>query len=318
MACNRAPPRAPLTLDIAVAGPLTPSEEGSDGYATLLGDLLDEPLLRVAPDGTLAPALATGLEKLADGTVRFQLRPGATFSDGAPVTPEDVARALSANDLRVELSAGSLTVSSKIPGGAVSGLLGASVRRARGEERLGAGPFELVERSREQLVLRRRTPVDGRINAVRLTSYGSPREAMARVLVGDANALLRLEARDVELFEGIGRLQVIRGPAPHLVALAMNPRTLSREERLAIARALPIAELSQTAFGDACAPAPRASAGGALPAGRQLQLAAPTHDAALSKLGLAVYRALGPRAELRRESVAELVGGLESGQYISR
>lgn len=51
-------------------------------------------LLRVAPDFTIAPALAESAEFVDPVTFVIDLRDGITFSDGSPVTPDDVVFSL--------------------------------------------------------------------------------------------------------------------------------------------------------------------------------------------------------------------------------
>ena len=50
-----------------------------------------EPLVTIADDGTIKPLLATSWEPAGATAWRFQLRPEVRFSDGAALTPEDVA-----------------------------------------------------------------------------------------------------------------------------------------------------------------------------------------------------------------------------------
>lgn len=76
-------PDEPLTLD-----PFIPSDNGSI-YAIAQ---ICEPLVSADADGTgLVPGLAETWDVSADGlTYTFTLRDGLKFSDGSPVTPEDV------------------------------------------------------------------------------------------------------------------------------------------------------------------------------------------------------------------------------------
>lgn len=74
--------QAPRTLDPAL---------NTDVSASRIVDDLFEGLVRVDPDGHLHPGLATHWEESADGlTWRFHLRPDAQWSDGVPLTAEDV------------------------------------------------------------------------------------------------------------------------------------------------------------------------------------------------------------------------------------
>ena len=50
-----------------------------------------EPLVRIDAKGTLTPGLATDWQATDDHSWTFHLRPGVTFQDGQPLTPEDVA-----------------------------------------------------------------------------------------------------------------------------------------------------------------------------------------------------------------------------------
>jgi peptide/nickel transport system substrate-binding protein len=58
---------------------------------------LCEPLIRVAPDYSLSPGLAESYTFSDPKTLVLKLRTGVTFSDGAPMTSEDVAYSLNRN-----------------------------------------------------------------------------------------------------------------------------------------------------------------------------------------------------------------------------
>ncbi len=62
--------------------PLTLNRERLGRYPLNAG--ICEPLVRLGPDFGVVPALATSWERRARNEVRFFLRPGVTFSDGAP------------------------------------------------------------------------------------------------------------------------------------------------------------------------------------------------------------------------------------------
>lgn len=64
---------------------------------TLAASLVTEPLMNFLPDATLVPNLVTEVPTVENGgladdlaTVTYRLRPGITWSDGAPFTAEDV------------------------------------------------------------------------------------------------------------------------------------------------------------------------------------------------------------------------------------
>src|SRR6202162_6079913 len=58
--------------------------------------LLYESLLRQGADGSIGPGLAT-LTYPDQTTLVFTLKPGVVFSDGSPVTPDDVIYSLNRN-----------------------------------------------------------------------------------------------------------------------------------------------------------------------------------------------------------------------------
>jgi ABC-type transport system substrate-binding protein len=71
-----------------IFGPIAPAS-GPDQQVL---SLIYEPLLAASPAGKLVPALAEGEPKVsADArTVTFRIKPGLTWSDGAPITSHDV------------------------------------------------------------------------------------------------------------------------------------------------------------------------------------------------------------------------------------
>ncbi|MBM9465674.1 ABC transporter substrate-binding protein [Nakamurella leprariae] len=68
-----------------------PHKGGSaDSQGSIIGSIY-EALTKVTVDGEAAPSLAAAWEQLDDLTWTFTIRPDATFSDGTPVTAQDVA-----------------------------------------------------------------------------------------------------------------------------------------------------------------------------------------------------------------------------------
>jgi hypothetical protein len=316
-ACTAKPKPGVFVLNVAIPGLLeAPDGTESNGYGTVVEDWIFEPVLRVAEDGSTVAGLASTREKLPDGRVRLAIRDGATFSDGSPVTPEDVARSLKLHGLSSEISNGTLIVNAPaqhIPTDALLPII--AVSKTVGADTIGSGPFTVVEHDSGHMLLRRRVPSLRNINEIRLTSYANDREAMAHVLRGDANLLLRVQARDVEFFEGIPHLQVVSGPSPQIVALNLNTATLSRVERIELAHFFSVSELINTAFDQSCKAWPRASHGGALPPGRPLKILTLDADPELGRLGLALRRSLAERGELKLASVSEVVAELKSANY---
>ncbi|GAA1988899.1 ABC transporter substrate-binding protein [Catenulispora subtropica] len=80
--------RAPYSLD-----PLKTADYPEE---TILGNVC-EPLLRTNPDYSLAPGLAKAWSQSDPTHIVFDLNPAAHFSDGKPVTPEDVVFSLKRN-----------------------------------------------------------------------------------------------------------------------------------------------------------------------------------------------------------------------------
>jgi ABC-type transport system substrate-binding protein len=78
----------PLSLD--------PAKNSNTVESQYFMDLAYEPLIRLEPDGNLAPGLATSWEYVGGGQQTFELtlRPDAKFSDGSPVTPQAVVNSL--------------------------------------------------------------------------------------------------------------------------------------------------------------------------------------------------------------------------------
>lgn len=78
-------PAAAQTLILASGRNLGPGNPHAYDSSMVLLDLLYEPLVRYAPDGSVVPALAESWTISADGlTWTFNLRQGVTFHDGTP------------------------------------------------------------------------------------------------------------------------------------------------------------------------------------------------------------------------------------------
>ena len=78
----------PLSLD--------PAKNSNTVESQYFMDLAYEPLIRLEPDGSLGPGLATSWKYVGGGQETFELtlRPDAKFSDGSPVTPQSVVDSL--------------------------------------------------------------------------------------------------------------------------------------------------------------------------------------------------------------------------------
>jgi peptide/nickel transport system substrate-binding protein len=75
----------PVTLKIGLATP-PPGGLPGVGISNLASYLTSEQLVTIGWDGRPTAKLATSWQVLPDGSVKFQLQPGAKFHDGSPVT----------------------------------------------------------------------------------------------------------------------------------------------------------------------------------------------------------------------------------------
>ncbi|SDU46856.1 ABC transporter substrate-binding protein [Jiangella alkaliphila] len=78
-------------LTVGIPGKVTLVDPADNMEAGLnVNQLGLEPLLRIAPDGSLQPWLATEWEQVSDTVYEYTLRDGVTFWDGTELTAEDV------------------------------------------------------------------------------------------------------------------------------------------------------------------------------------------------------------------------------------
>ena len=292
--------------------------DGTDasGYGIWAEDLLYETLLTVGTDGALRPRLASRWEPAGPGQLRVWLRPGATFSDGAPADPKTVAEALETTDLRGKADGESLVITSKNPGlppELVATMT--NVLRPTPGGPAGTGAFAISSREATRAVLRRRAAAPpGAVEAVHVTAYHSGREALAHVLRGDEDLLPQIDGRSAEFFAGMPRLQVVRAPNP-LTVLINFGKGLDRETRRALARALPLNEIGHAAFGDGCRPWHHRLPSAPLPPGPPLEILTHAEDPEYVRAALAIRRALGGRGgEVRKVSANEIARKITTGE----
>src|SRR4051812_20931527 len=92
-ACERVVDSAPLKLRVAVVGDLDPLVPGDQQtWSVVAQDWVFEPLLGIGDTGALGPKLARTFQPRGGRGYLIRLRDGARFSDGSPVTEEDLAR----------------------------------------------------------------------------------------------------------------------------------------------------------------------------------------------------------------------------------
>jgi len=167
-----------------------------------------------------------------------------------------------------------------------------------------------------RLLLRRVVRAPGKIDEVLLLGFPNARDPFAHTLAGDTDLLMVTDPKQLEFFQGISRLRVIRGHGANAIAVAMGMSRRNREARSAIAAALPVESISRLVFGNECAPfSDQGDKNAALPAGK-LEVAVFPQDAALEHTALAVARGLGPHGgDVRFLSVADIFRLLKSQDF---
>jgi hypothetical protein len=317
-ACTPARNDQQFRLRIALVGPLTPlvpgGEPSASGYAS---GWVFETLLRAAADGSPLPGLAGQFRFATPAQMVMRIRGDAKFSDGSSVTPEDVR--LSLRDARIDVrEQGSELVIESPSGAPIEPLLrNEPIFKRSGNHYFGSGPFQVVSMDSERILLRRKTPVAGKIAEVVLLGFPTARDPFARTLAGDADLLIVSDPKQLEFFQGIPRLRVVRGHGANAIAVAMGLRRLNQSERREIASALPVARMSHLVFGDECpAFAPNRTNGNDASIARSLEVTVLAEDPQLQRMALAVARALGPRAKgIRAVAVRDLFDLLRSQDF---
>jgi hypothetical protein len=293
-----APPQArdSFVLKVAMWGPLgrlRPLDDEPHLASTAMPWVFEK-LASIDDAGQLRPVLASEIERLPGGRLRMSLRRDATFSDGSPVTDADVIRSLMSNRLRATVVDGGLIVESReqaIPAEVL--LIRAGVFREVAGRLLGSGPFVVATESDRELRLVRRKARRARINEVLLVAYSTPREAFAHTLKGDANAILDLDPRSREFFDGVPSLRVIRGTGRSTHSIIFN-LDLPRDERVRLAAVLASEQVRELAYGPGECAESRTAGGDhpSPPEGRPLSIIA---WGPLERLALAARRGLAER-----------------------
>lgn len=296
-ACKAPPEASAFRLRFAAVGPLTPLKPGILlSNSTYAQEWVFESLLRTAPDGSAASGLASRFEILSPSRIRIEIRHGASFSDGSPVTAEEVRNSLIGDSLRVAEDGSGLLIESP-SGAAVEPILRqANVYKRAGDAFLGSGPFRVLSETPQSLLLGRIRAAPGKIAEVVFTSFPTPRDAFARTLAGDADLAVLQDTQQSEFFRGVDRVRVLSGRGANAIAVAMGTKRLSRPARKSIAAAIPNADLGSLVFGQHCPPfAQPSDSDGSLPR-RGLEVAYLKNDLTFEHVALAVARALGAAA----------------------
>jgi len=311
--CTAPAGRDPVELRIAVWGPLgalVPTANES-ALSSLAQPWVFERLVTVDAAGQLRPSLAARVEHLPGGRLRIELRHGAVFSDGEPVTDLDAVRSLESGGLSVSRSGNELIIEPRQPGlPADVLLLSIFVHRESQGRFVGSGPFAVTSQTETELRLTRRTARAGRVNDVRVIAYATPRDAFAHTLKGDANVIVDLESRWLEFFKGVPSLQILRGTGRSTDAIIFNP-DLPRTERIELARILASQRLRELAYsGSECAESTGAALDISPPPGPALRLLS---WGPFERLALAARRVLAERGgEVSHVSPQEALSRMKS------
>ena len=297
LACGHPAREPPFIVRVALWGPLgtlTPESGNTGSLAVIAQPLVFEPLARFDANGGLVPVAAARIDATSQHRCRVWLRKESTFSDGAPLTEEDVVASF-AGKARVTLDEGALAIESLDAGMPIDILITTvMIHRGSGAGALGTGPFVVASASGSEIRMVRRRPAPHGVSEVRLVPYATPQEAFAHTLKGDANLLVDLDPRWLEFFRGVPTLQLVRSPGVATDAVAFSMK-LPRSERKALAALLETDEVRNAAYGTGeCAEPPGADATSVrLPAGPKLGILT---WGPFERLGRVVRRALGPRA----------------------
>ncbi len=295
--CARQGPVSAVTLRIAGIGPfenLSPLLDGN--YSVALQGLVYSQILEPRQEGGWRSQVLREWVRLDGGRYRLKVEPSARFSDGTVVRNEDVIASLVAFGIRgTEQEDGWLEIEPMESGAPIDPLLLRAYLFKQGADGpLGTGSFAVVTQDTERILLHRVKPLAGRITQVELVAYVNKRDAFAAALRGEADALLMLDAGEIELLEGVPRFQVVRAPALHAITALFNGRRLGREERKVLAEAIPILDVARAVGGD-CEPQIGQPQLVSIPPSRPLEVHISEPETYLVRVGLALRRALGAR-----------------------
>lgn len=252
------------TVILAWQEPSTLDPLYSTGTATTatITALAVEGLVRVGPEGDAEPALASAVPTLANGGVRlvgtemevtYRLRDGLVWSDGEPVTSEDVRYtwqavmsdpkvtsregydligAIDVPDVRTvvirfrQIYAGYLTRFDAILPAHLLREKGDAARLAYGRAPLGTGPFRIVTfAAGDHIVAQRneryRTPGKPLLDTVIFRFVPSVEVAKAQLRAGEVDVALNVSEADAIELERAG-IRLDSAPSPTVEALSFN------------------------------------------------------------------------------------------------
>jgi hypothetical protein len=258
--------------------------------------------------------LASRIERRGARRFYVELLGDHSFSDGTNVTPADVERSLRANGISMAPGGGGFLlepIETKSPLEVL--LANTLIFRERAGKLIGSGPMAIVEETWNRIHLVRRRPIPGLINDVFLVAYPTPRDAFTHTLKGDANLIPEPDPRWLEFFFGVPRLRIVVGEGRQTDSIAFNLRQ-SKEERVALARAIVSTTVPENAFGGNCIEARnRATGSFPSPSGPKLDILSwPSMD----RFALSVRRQLGDRGgEVLELPLAEVRSRTERRQF---
>jgi hypothetical protein len=296
--------RHTFTLRLAAVGSLPKLEPSlRSGYTMLLHGLVFRPLVEPDKSGDWKSDVVEQWQAETTQRARFQLRHGLRFGDGTNVTVEDVVSAAESAGLHASVRDGWVTITPQHPETVLDALAPqALVSRRSGEDSYGTGLFRIESQDAGKIHLRRIDPTPGRISDVELLSFPTLRDAFAAFLRGEVNALATADPGQVELLEGVSRITIVGAPALHGVAALFNARRLPRDPRKALAAWLPVRQLA-TVYGEGCEPEVKQQLSMPAPEGEALEVVVADDVPGLSRVSLALQRALGPRAIVHAEPI---------------
>jgi len=276
-----------------VWGALDPVGPASASTSTYAQYWVFEQLARFDERGQLVPRLASRVERRGARRYYVELRGDHSFSDGTTVTSADVERSLRANGIRMMAAGAGFLLEPVEATAPLEILLARSlIFRQKAGRLMGSGPLAVVEEMRDRIHLARRSTTPGRISDVFLIAYATPRDAFTHTLRGDANLIPEPDPRWLEFFAGVPRLRLIVGAGRQTDSIAFNLEQ-SKEDRVALAKAITSSSVPEMAFGGGCAEARnRATTDTPIRPGPKLDLLS---WPSMERFALAVRRRLGER-----------------------
>ncbi len=145
----------PFTLRVAVVGPLEPlTPDVSKSASQLVADLVYQGLLTPNEQGETSPELARAWHPLPAGHVWIELDTRRRFSDGSPITLQDVIASLKAAGLSAIPCGSGLDVGPAVRGvSAELALTRTAIFKTTPGGFIGSGAFVVVQQDRERVLL---------------------------------------------------------------------------------------------------------------------------------------------------------------------